>query len=218
MVRIAYLGTDGCPGHHVIPIRGKFTEEDIKVIESIDCDDFYKVFDVMRFKIAEFKGWTILGIPASLDDHRPGSRRHSDGEKCFGSDDWFIVMAMLPTGQVSNHYESKYWDLFDVPERETSFEYDGHTPNEAADRLEQYLNQKKSGLTFEEAFKFLKDGNMIKRRGWKNEHLDAFRRSGVSSIHVEKSLIIIINEETRRLTSWNPSIEDISSNDWEITK
>lgn len=35
MVRIAYLGTDGCPGHHVIPIRGKFTEEDIKVIESI---------------------------------------------------------------------------------------------------------------------------------------------------------------------------------------
>lgn len=32
MVRIAYFGTDGCPGHHVIPIRGKFTEEDIKVI------------------------------------------------------------------------------------------------------------------------------------------------------------------------------------------
>lgn len=146
------------------------------------------------------------------------SRRHSDGEKCFGSDGWFIVMAILPTGQVSNHYESKYWDLFDVPERETAFRYDGHTPNEAADRLEQYLNQKKSGLTFEEAFKFLKDGNMIKRRGWKNEHLDAFRKSGVSSIHVEKSLIVIINEETRRLTSWNPSIEDISSNDWEITK
>ena len=74
MVRIAYFGTDGCPGHHVIPIRGKFTEEDVKVIESVDCDDFYKVFDVMRFKIAEFKGWTILGIPASLDDHRPGSK------------------------------------------------------------------------------------------------------------------------------------------------
>lgn len=54
VVRIAYFGTDGCPGHHVIPIRGKFTEEDIKVIESVDCDDFYKVFDVMRFKIAEF--------------------------------------------------------------------------------------------------------------------------------------------------------------------
>ena len=50
MVRIAYFGTDGCPGHHVIPIRGKFTEEDVKVIESVDCDDFYKVFDVMRLR------------------------------------------------------------------------------------------------------------------------------------------------------------------------
>lgn len=33
MVRIAYFGTDGRPGHYAIPIRGKFTEEDIKVIE-----------------------------------------------------------------------------------------------------------------------------------------------------------------------------------------
>lgn len=72
--------------------------------------------------------------------------------------------------------------------------------------------------SFLEAFKFLKNGNNIKRHGWKNEHLDAFRKSGVSSIHVEKSLIIIINEETRRLTSWNPSIEDILSNDWEVVK
>ena len=48
MVRIAYFGTDGCPGHYAIPIRGKFTEEDIKVIESVDCDDFYSesFFDV----------------------------------------------------------------------------------------------------------------------------------------------------------------------------
>lgn len=73
------------------------------------------------------------------------SRRHSDGEKCFGSDDWFIVMAILPTGQVSNHYKSKYWDLFDVPERETAFEYDGHTPNEAADRLKKYLKLPRRG-------------------------------------------------------------------------
>lgn len=32
MVRIAYFGTDGRPGHYAIPIRGKFTEEDIKVM------------------------------------------------------------------------------------------------------------------------------------------------------------------------------------------
>lgn len=90
------------------------------------------------------------------------SRRHSDGEKCFGSDDWFIVMAILPTGQVSNHYKSKYWDLFDVPERETAFEYDGHTPNEAADRLEKYLKLPRHGMTFEKALEQLKLGRKIK--------------------------------------------------------
>lgn len=100
MVRIAYFGTDGCPGHHVIPIRGKFTEEDIKVIESVDCDDFYKVFDVMRFKIAEFKGWTILGIPASLDDHRPGSKTVNDLR-------YFVVYAKIRTVKIPNiHFTS----------------------------------------------------------------------------------------------------------------
>lgn len=94
------------------------------------------------------------------------SRRHSDGEKCFGSDDWFIVMAILPTGQVSNHYKSKYWDLFDVPERETAFEYDGHTPNEAADRLEKYLKLPRHGMTFEKALEQLKLGRKIKRIDW----------------------------------------------------
>lgn len=44
------------------------------------------------------------------------SYRHSDGELCFGGG-WFIVMAYLPTGQVSNHYRIEDWNLFDIPER-----------------------------------------------------------------------------------------------------
>lgn len=66
------------------------------------------------------------------------SYRHSDGEECFGGG-WFIVMAELPSGQISNHYENKDWDLFDIPELETAWKWDGHTPNEAADRMELYL-------------------------------------------------------------------------------
>lgn len=66
------------------------------------------------------------------------SKRHADGELCFGGG-WFIVMIQLPTGQVSNHYELKDWDLFDIPERERADEWDGHTPQEAAKRLRQYL-------------------------------------------------------------------------------
>lgn len=66
------------------------------------------------------------------------SWRHSDGEKCFGGG-WFIVMTNLPTGQISNHYEAKYWDMFHIEERETADPWDGHTPQEAADRLEAWL-------------------------------------------------------------------------------
>ena len=49
------------------------------------------------------------------------------------------MMANLPTGQVSNHYELKDWDLFKVPEKEIADEWDGHTPQEAAERIHKYL-------------------------------------------------------------------------------
>lgn len=66
------------------------------------------------------------------------SKKHHDGELCFGGG-WFIVMANLPTGQVSNHYEEKFWDLFKVPEADTAFEFDGHNTEIAAERLEKFL-------------------------------------------------------------------------------
>jgi hypothetical protein len=80
-----------------------------------------------------------LGYKASsvrYDVHK--SKRHSDGEECFGGG-WFIVMAELPTGQISNHYEMKYWDLFKIPEKEKANVWDGHTPQEAAERLRKYI-------------------------------------------------------------------------------
>jgi hypothetical protein len=70
------------------------------------------------------------------------SKRHNDGEECFGGG-WFIVMANLPTGQISNHYELKDWDLFQIPEKEVADKWDGHTPQEAADRLHKYLLEKR---------------------------------------------------------------------------
>lgn len=66
------------------------------------------------------------------------SKKHSDGELCFGGD-WFIVMAKLPTGQISNHYEMKDWDIFDIPERTKAWKYDGHTPDDVATRLKEYI-------------------------------------------------------------------------------
>ncbi len=67
------------------------------------------------------------------------SWRHHDGELCFGGG-WFVVQAMLPTGQITNHYEAKDWDLFKIPESYTAqFEYDNHTSNDVCDRLCQLI-------------------------------------------------------------------------------
>ncbi|WP_029292241.1 hypothetical protein [Cellulomonas sp. HZM] len=77
-------------------------------------------------------GWLAAGVPVVK------SWQHSDGEPCFGGG-WFIVVATLPTGQVSNHYAAEFWDLFTVPAVDLPPEYDGHTPQVAAGRLRDAL-------------------------------------------------------------------------------
>ena len=69
----------------------------------------------------------------NFDAHK--SWRHHDGELCFGGG-WFIVVAILPTGQISNHYEAKDWDLFKIPVAEKAkYEFDGHTSQDVLKRL-----------------------------------------------------------------------------------
>lgn len=63
------------------------------------------------------------------------SKKHYDGELCFGGE-WFIVVALLPFGQISNHYHIKDFGLFKIPETEKClFEFDGHTSNDVLQRL-----------------------------------------------------------------------------------
>lgn len=64
------------------------------------------------------------------------SKRHNDGELCFEGTGWFIVVATLPMGQISNHYKMEDWDLFQVPEVEKQSDpWDGHSPMDVLDRL-----------------------------------------------------------------------------------
>lgn len=80
----------------------------------------------------------LRGIDAVADVHK--SLKHSDGELCFGGG-WFIVMAELPTGQISNHYQMKDWDLFKIPERDKAAVWDGHSANDVAIRLRKFLKE-----------------------------------------------------------------------------
>lgn len=100
--------------------------------------DGYHTFDELYeyrklYNAALFNEWNDAGL---YDVHK--SYRHHDGELCFGGG-WFIVMAHLPTGQISNHYEEKDWDLFKIPEQSIADSYDGHTPQDAAERLRKWL-------------------------------------------------------------------------------
>lgn len=106
-----------------------------------DGDRHHTMQEMYRYRLLynahAAHGWLAAGVPVVK------SWRHSDGEPCF-SGGWFIVTATLPTGQVSNHYESAAWDLFQVPEVDLPPEWDGHTPALAADRLERYLQGERS--------------------------------------------------------------------------
>lgn len=115
-------------------------------------DGFHTFKDLYRFRMlynaALFNEWAISDAWTLEHDllheerhffnvHK--SYRHSDGELCFGKENYFVVQAELPTGQISNHYKGEHWDLFAVPEVAQAAVWDGHTAQMVADRLEEFL-------------------------------------------------------------------------------
>ena len=99
---------------------------------------FNELYDYRKAYNAAF--FNELAKHGLYDVHK--SKLHSDGNIPFGDDNWFIVMAELPTGQISNHYEIKDWDLFNIPEKEKANAWDGHSPQDVYERLIKYLNNK----------------------------------------------------------------------------
>lgn len=104
--------------------------------------EFRKVYNAALFnewanqKVRNPKWANEDNQPVSLpkyDVHK--SWKHSNGELCFGGG-WFVVMAVLPTGQITNHYPAKDWELFKIPIAERAKdEYDGHSVADVITRL-----------------------------------------------------------------------------------
>lgn len=65
------------------------------------------------------------------------SRQHHDSSFPM-YDGMFIAGVDTPFGQATYHIENQYWDAFHVRELERATPFDGHTPEEAIDRLYQY--------------------------------------------------------------------------------
>jgi len=99
---------------------------------------FRELYDFRKaYNAALFNEWERLD---KYEVHK--SWRHDDGELCFGGG-WFIVVAILPAGQISNHYKAKDWDLFQITETyQAIYKYDEHTPQDVLNRLLD-LNQRR---------------------------------------------------------------------------
>jgi hypothetical protein len=108
-----------------------------------DTSDGYHIFGELYeyrllYNAALFNSWEHIDSYA-LAPYVCKSKKHSDGTVPFGDPKWFIVVAQLPTGQISNHYQMEDWDLFQIPEVDLPPEYDGHTPQDVAIRLRKFL-------------------------------------------------------------------------------
>lgn len=119
-----------------LPDQKKHTKncKTIKIDGECDCDGYHTFDELYEFRkiynATLFNEWTSKGI---YEVHK--SERHFDGEECFGGG-WFIVVAILPTGQIANHYEMKDWGLFRcISCKKAKYEFDGHTPEDVLARL-----------------------------------------------------------------------------------
>ena len=64
------------------------------------------------------------------------AKKHHDGTMYDGM---FIVGINTPFGQDSYHYDIEpYWDMFSVEELEMAPEWDGHTPEQALNRIYEF--------------------------------------------------------------------------------
>ena len=121
------------------PEQPEQTEQEPCAINENTSDGYHTFKELYEFRkaynVALFNEW---GATGKCYTHK--SWRHNNGELCFGGG-WFIVVAVLPKGQISNHYEAKDWDLFTVPEVEKAlFEFDGHTGADVVERLKLYTS------------------------------------------------------------------------------
>ena len=137
---LSYIGLS----KHSVDRMSKIIEEKIREQKAIDdefcksgeASDGYHTFNELYDFRREYNAALVnSGIWKA---HK--SYRHHDGELCFGGG-WFIVMIETPFGQISNHYENKYWDEFHCEEKEFADLWDGHTERDVIARLMACNNQ-----------------------------------------------------------------------------
>lgn len=166
---------------------------------------------------------------------------HDDGKKPFNGG-YFVVYAELPTGQISNHYELKYWYLFNIPIVNKAPKWDGHTSFDVMNRMLGFVqnpsNFMDEVITPWKAIEMINDFHVMRRSAW-DKGLVVFRQvpasiqSGTilnmqsvpkeakdiimnSARHIEyKNQLLMYNMNTGEANSWSPTASDLMTCDWE---
>jgi len=121
--------------NRVIDINNDIKEYGIGDNISDGHHTFSELYDFrLAYNVALFNTWGAFGLN---DVHK--SKLHDDGSIPFGDPDMFIVVANTPSGQISNHYNVKHWDLFEIEERDIASVFDGHTPSDVVRILKEYV-------------------------------------------------------------------------------
>lgn len=134
LIAISFTGVGLLIGKHIF--KTKITGS---------TSDGYHTFDELYYYRLLYNAGLVNVIryinyncPDKLDIKVYKSHRHDDGTLCFGGG-WFIVQMETPYGQISNHYEDKYWYMFDCIELPYAHKWDGHTPALAAVTLDKVV-------------------------------------------------------------------------------
>lgn len=126
--------------------RTVITTHNNNLDNSIDTPDVVKVTDPSQIsdgyhtfaELYEHRHSLMLALMRALPELCWFSQRHSDGELPFGSPDWFLVGADLPTGAISYHMPIELLPLAQqtgASELTVGSTWDGHTANDVIQRL-----------------------------------------------------------------------------------
>lgn len=113
--------------------RVRYINEKIKELNSIyketgEISDTYHTFDELYYHRC-----VLFSLICNQNNHIAWkSKKHSTGDMY---DNMFIVGVNTPYGQITYHYNLKFWDMFKVPELDNAPEWDDSTPADCIERM-----------------------------------------------------------------------------------
>lgn len=123
-------------GNNVCLYAQELTHDDCDWFEECDMGDVsdgYHTFDELYYH-------RMVLTAVIVHDHSSicwKAKKHADGTMFDGD---FIVGLETPEGQATYHYGIEYWDMFQCAAFENAPEWDGHTPQQAIERIASLLD------------------------------------------------------------------------------